>query len=174
MDSIYNIDTNVDFITLKKIFEEYNEELDIQNIDNYISYFNDEIMNPTIKYSDKDFISKISNKINNYKNEGNFLDIIFNLENSAPQKKFNQMIIKFNDIITKSDKIIQDYQDKLNKDTKYSKNNLINNSRITFNSQNKLLYFIRYKYNIIFSILLIIIFLGTYIMLSKNNNKPIN
>ena len=127
------------------------------------------IDNKYIDINKDNFISNVLESMNNYNNEGTAFDLLFNFKNSKLNKNIYKEISTFNNIVIDLDVIIKKYQKRLNEDSKYSKNKLINNTRITYNSQNKLLYFIRYKYNIIFSLLVIIILLATYIIYSDKN-----
>lgn len=124
------------------------------------------IDNKYIDINKDNFISNVLESMNNYNNEGTAFDLLFNFKNSKLNKNIYKEISTFNNIVIDLDVIIKKYQKRLNEDSKYSKNKLINNTRITYNSQNKLLYFIRYKYNIIFSLLVIIILLAAYIIYS--------
>ena len=169
---ISKIDDNKDIDNFKKTLITLKENITTSNTGKFASYFKNE-NSLVLTDNSHQFNKKLINVINNIKKgdetDHKFLDILFNFKDTKLHNNINDYIINLNNIILELDVFINKYQDKLNDDTPYSKNKLISNTRKTFDSQNKLLYFIRYKYNIIFSILLVIILLGVYIKLSNKS-----
>lgn len=118
------------------------------------------------------FIDKVDNYIKTLKLEdNNLLYYIFNFKKSPFQQKLEKLSKDINSVIIDFDKSINNITKEIEENNTSNENNLINNTRKTLNNKNKLLYYLRYKINIIFSIILVVAMIGFYVTFS---GKPIS